>query len=73
MTDQTNVTEDAIEEIYAIASAMRELAQMIECENIVKDAQCLATGLVAMAEKVMQKSHVALRQLDNAAPHVEAA
>lgn len=73
MSNHTKSAEDTIEEVAAILFAMRELAEMIECENTVKDAQCLATGLVAMAEKAMQKSQEAIKSLQSPAPRVEAA
>ena len=73
MNDQNKVTEDTIEEVAAIAAAMRELAEMIECTTTLKDAQCLATGLVAMAEKVVQKSQGAIKSLQSPAPRAEAA
>lgn len=72
MTDHTKVTEDAIDEVAAIAFAMRELAEMIECTTTVKDAQCLASGLVAMSEKVMQKSQAAIQSLQSPATRAEA-
>jgi len=63
MKNQINVAERAIEEVSAIAFAMRQMSEMIECSQSPHESQIIATGLVAMAEKVMHKSQLALKNM----------